>query len=528
MWHYMRTLLTLRIKMLLRPSPRQGSRRPWLGLVSSAVAVLCVAAAVLLVIVSLFGEAQSGGYLRTFLLWCSTAGVTFLFLMAVPALLGALTTKGDLRLLLLTPVASWWVVLEKLIASYLRLLGLALLPSALVVAGLGLAFDHPCSYWPLAMLAVLLLPAAPLAAASLLTVAVLRWIPPARARAIASLLGAGLGLAYYAGSQLLAQRAVEVLGSGAVLEWLGRLPTSWPGQALALALQGDELMAAAYLLGTAVTSAAAGALGLWLSVRVFELGWASFQEVATSRRAHRSGRDRAGARPPWWSLASKDWKELRRDPQHLVGLLYPLVIFGAGVYRSLAVASTRGEGWPIFTTIDMGMYFMIMTLAQPSINREGRRLYLLALCPLSPREIFVGKWLYAAVPPLALATALDIAYGLWAGLHPLATIYMLLITTLLAVTLAGVLLWVAVRWPRLDWQDAGRQVSFVASAVGGLAGLGVLAAVALPALGALWLWDTHPLLALPLGALPLATSGLAIMVLLTLGPLQLERLLSPS
>lgn len=269
MWHYMRTLLTLRIKMLLRPSPRQGSRRPWLGLVSSAVAVLCVAAAVLLVIVSLFGEAQSGGYLRTFLLWCSTAGVTFLFLMAVPALLGALTTKGDLRLLLLTPVASWWVVLEKLIASYLRLLGLALLPSALVVAGLGLAFDHPCSYWPLAMLAVLLLPAAPLAAASLLTVAVLRWIPPARARAIASLLGAGLGLAYYAGSQLLAQRAVEVLGSGAVLEWLGRLPTSWPGQALALALQGDELMAAAYLLGTAVTSAAAGALGLWLSVRVF-------------------------------------------------------------------------------------------------------------------------------------------------------------------------------------------------------------------------------------------------------------------
>ncbi len=530
MWRYLRTLLSVRIKMLCRPSPGGRARSFWVGVAGATLALLCMAAAMLLALAPLVSGTRSESYLRPTLLWLSTAGVTFLFLLTVPGMLRSLTSRGDLRLLLLAPVPSWWVVLEKLISSYLGALGMALLPTATVVLLFGLRSHTSWSYWLLGVMTAILLPAVPLSLSTLLTVAVLRWVPPARARTLASILGAGLGLAYYVGSQLLASsQTYGALGSARVVGLLGNLPTSWPGQVLLLALEGDELRAVAYLLGMAGVALVAGALGMWLSVRSFETGWASFQEATSGRRgvSVRPLRPMDVRRPRWWALASKDWKELRRDPQELVRLIYPLVIFGFGIYRSLSSASST-ESWIVFGTIDLGLYFLVMTLALPAINREGRALYLLALCPISSREVFLGKWLYAALPPLALAVGLDLAYGLWAGVHPLTVVYVAADTALLAVVLSGALLWVSATWPRLEGQGNRVQASFTASTVGGAVNLLLLATVALPALSAIWLWSKHPLVALPLGALPMAVGGAAVMSILALAPLQVERLLRSS
>jgi len=324
--------------------------------------------------------------------------------------------------------------------------------------------------------ALLLLPLAPLSAALLLTVSVLRWAPPARARGITSVLGALIAIGAYLVSRSLgtsggATRSADLrdLVAATPHAWWSTLPSTWPGRALAAAGLGDAASAWGYLAATAVLALALAVLAVLLAAHLFATGWATYHEVgrrrprttgratsaattarslpalgAPDRREIALGYVRGGARPTtppvtvglstsaamivtgvraWCPLIDKEWRSLRRDTQVWARLLYPLFVIRFGFYNAARQGLSDGGtfagasasdvlrlGW-FYATLAMLVYLLLIALALPLINREGRSLYLLALAPLSARDILLAKWSFCVLPVAGLVEAILIASG---------------------------------------------------------------------------------------------------------------------
>src|SRR5947209_11620150 len=86
----------------------------------------------------------------------------------------------------------------------------------------------------------------------LVVLAVLRWIPPARARSVAAFCGVIIGGGTFVGVQLLLSRSVRAglaISPPTVPAWL---PLSWPARALAETGLGHPVAALAYLVASVV------------------------------------------------------------------------------------------------------------------------------------------------------------------------------------------------------------------------------------------------------------------------------------
>ena len=298
----MSVLILLRLRLLLLARPRASTRsrgragngRGRLLLRVGVIAVVALGLAVSLG--NLLGGVVDGPAGRLLLVpafaWLSSTASLLLFLASVPVALAAFTYNSDLKLLLLAPLSPRVVLGEKVLAL-LGSVALPLLTVGLVIVlligralGLGLGYDLA------AVVALVLLPAAPLALAVLLTVAVLRWVPPARARTITAVLGALFGIAIYLGSRLLSGNAarsslssLQAALHGSNRAWWSTLPTTWPGRALAAAGLGQAGTALAYLAATAVLAALLLGLAIALAAHLFATGWATYQEVGRRRVA---------------------------------------------------------------------------------------------------------------------------------------------------------------------------------------------------------------------------------------------------
>src|SRR5207248_1034454 len=181
-------------------------------------------------------------------------------------------------------------------------------------------------------------------------------------------------------------------------------------------------------------------------------------------------------RPTWWPLLGKEWRTLRRDPQVWAPLLYPLFIMGFWLYRTFSqgaatgtVATGRAALLPsvglFYGTLTFVTYFLLTFLALPLINREGRSLYLLALAPLTARDIRRAKWAFCVLPALALVEGLVVAGAVILRMPPAEALLGALAFASLVVALAGALLLVSLVWPRLDWDNPRRRVSGTATLV---------------------------------------------------------------
>lgn len=614
------TLLRLRWRLLRRSGIRGGPARNRGGsfIVGGLVAGALLLQFSILIVRSLTvllsrGLGDSGGRaaLTTALAGLSVSLNLFLFLLALPATLALLTYSSDLKLLLLTPLRPSLALGEKFAAVYAGLVGLVLALGLPIVIGIGSAAGVGVLYYPAALLVLLLLPALPVALALLLTVAVLRWAPPARARAITAVLGALLSGGIYVGTQLLANRSAyqQPDGPPRLLTGVGGgpwslLPVAWPGRALGLLIAGDGGAAAAYLGAAVLCGGLLAVLAVVLSARLFASGWATYQDVgrrtrrpapaaSTARpRAPAIARDsrgdlsagagsvgppgpgagplpgrlrqgmtalpglaaspvvsatgagqatdRPGMRrirgPAWWPLVGKEWRILRRDPRVWARLLYALVVIGFLFWQNLSRASLGSES-PGALPVSLGslgffgllcflLWLPLTTLALSAVNREGRSLFLLALAPVSARDILLAKWVFAATPSLVLAEALLLAGAVVLRLGPGQVALGACALASIGVAMAGALLLVSLIWPRLDWDNPRRQVSMQASLAGSFGGLAYMAASGGLLVLTLFLAAPHPLLALACGAALFALTGLTSVLVLFVAPRRLQALLT--
>jgi len=582
-------LLRLRLRLLRRVGIRSGRARNRSG--SFIVGGLIVGVVLLqfsvLIATSLTallsqGLSDPGGRatLELALAGLSSSLSLFLFLLALPSVLALLTYSSDLKLLLLTPLRPWVTLGEKLATVYGVLAAPVLVLGLPVLIGIGQAAGAGAAYYVAAALALLLLPVAPVALALLLTVAVLRWIPPARARAVTAVLGALLSGGIYVGTQLLVNPRTYAQASGpprlftdvARGPW-GLLPVVWPGRALGLLIAGASGAGIAYLVAAVVTALVLAGLAVTLSSRLFATGWATYQEVGRrTRRAIPSAAgvasERAGAlalaapvgateivalpqaicapivdtgagrpsrRPPWWPLVGKEWRTLRRDPQVWARLLYSFVVIGFLFWQNLSrvsLASTDTAGLPVslgsigfFGLLCFLLWLPLTTLALPAVNREGRALFVLALAPVSARDILLSKWIFSTAPSLVLSEALLGVGAWWLRLGPGQILLGACALAAIAVATAGGLLFVSLIWPRLDWDNPRRQVSSQASLVGVIGGLLLVGASAGLLILTLFLAPSHPLLALASGAGLFALTGLIALFVFLFAPARLAALL---
>ncbi|HVA92742.1 MAG TPA: hypothetical protein VNL71_23220, partial [Chloroflexota bacterium] len=225
----------------------------------------------------------------------------------------------------------------------------------------------------------------------------------------------------------------------------------------------------------------------------------------------------------WRSLWRKDWMSMRRDPQMLARLAYPLVIVAFGFYRTLnngtASASSSGHGAAIVSFfITLGIYVLLLSnfLAPRLVNREGKSLYLLALAPVSSRDVLLIKWALGALPVAGLVEVFAIAGSLILHLSFWAALLCLGAFGALAIAMVGAMLALSLIWPRLDWDNPSRQISTQASLFGTVGGL-ILSMGMCALLGVVLGWaSSRPGIALLAGVgifvITLGVSGISLIV----------------
>jgi ABC-2 type transport system permease protein len=454
--------------------------------------------------------AKASQNLAASLSWGLSVVTLVIFFYAVVALITTLTYSGDLKLLLLSPISPRLIMGMKIFSASLGFapILLVLLPGV-VAAGHALHLD--LAYDITAVVMVLLLPLAPVSLAMLLILAVLRWLPPARARAIATLLGTLLGAAFFIGTQLLAERP----GGGArrstsIPNLPAWLPTTWPGRALADAGLGRSLAASAYLLGTLLFIGLLFGVATDMSARLFSSGSATFQEV---QRRKRGAKPRRRSRkqtirldvptPTWWPLFSKEWRVLRRDSRQISLLLYPFLLTAYYGYRAVSVGRPHGDDLVNAVLLNASFYALLTfvtilltgSLAPSSFNREGRSLYLLALAPLSLRDLLVAKWAVATLPVLCICEVLLGVVSVFLQIPPVQAVVAAAALAMLVGALAGAAIITNLAWPRLQIEGPIRKQSVL----GGVAGSACEFAIggifcALLIIGFL-LWPRHAALA---------------------------------
>ena len=371
--------------------------------------------------------------------------------------------------------------------------------------------------------------------------------------------------------------------------WWSNLPSAWPGQALAALAPGQGAAPWSYLAAALVLAAALAVLAVTLAAYLFASGWATYQEVgrrkgrtpamapavvdrdlpvgappkalaipvravgaggvemASVGSVEMAGAIAAALAPPdvaapaggvsrrviWWPLVLKEWRVLRRDPRQWARLLYPMVILVFAFYRNVTqslgtaapgTVSLFSVGW-VFGTLAFLSYILCSSLALPIVNREARALYLLALAPLSARDVVAAKWTACVLPVVILVEVVVAAAAFVLPLAPWEAVVGGLAMGGLGVALSGAALLASLVWPRLNWDNPSRQSSTTAGLVVSLAGL-LLAAVTCALLILTFLWAPgQPLAALASGIGLCLLLGTVIAVVALAAPRRLNALL---
>ncbi|MEM6431662.1 MAG: hypothetical protein AAF708_20660 [Deinococcota bacterium] len=349
----------------------------------------------------------------------------FLILMsgvAFSVLTTAITTlysSEDLPFLLSLPTPATRVFYLKVAETYLNA---ALLPTIFtlpVLTGIGLEYQAPLGYYPLAIATLLTLYAIPVAIGSFLALLLMRIAPAGRVKEVATALSVVLAAGLIFGLRALRPEQIadmtpqefqRFLSQFAAFE-IGWLPSDWASQAVWGALEGNITFSAYALAGLS-------ALLLWIVARLaafaYREGWI---------RSLESGRPKLDPTPkptPAWERAIyrfgkvsgvviKDSRLLLRDPTQWSQLLVLLAL--AGVY--LVTAGSIKVDLQQFRDVvgTMNIIFLGFLLAgigfyttYPAISMEGEGFWLLRTGPLGSMSIVMTKFWYALPTMLLLGT----------------------------------------------------------------------------------------------------------------------------
>lgn len=547
-------LVGLRLRLLVRSASSRYTRG------AKRVAPLRIIALIVIVVWGLGTLAGPAAFLLTSFLSTAAGRVAFGSVLALASsaatfvmifyafitLVGMMTYRSDLGLLLLAPISARLVMAEKLGSVSLGFSPILLLMvPALLGAGHVLHLGIPYDVTVVAF--VLLLPLAPVSLAMLLLLPLLRFLPPVRARTVATVLGMLVGAGLFIGSQLLAGPGRRTTASVSFPLLPAFLPSTWPGRMVAAVAAGQQGPALFYLAATVVLAAMLFSLAVVVSARVLATGSATYHEVGRQKRVRHAeprtlnrtlplrapGRARSRG-SSWGALVGKEWLVLRRDPTRLMQLGYPLILVGFYWYQGLTsptFASLRGspgardEILPIVILLALSTWLFINALAPSIVNREGRSLYLLAQAPLSPRDILLAKWAVCVVPVLLLLEVMLAGSAVTRHLPAIDTLLIAVTLVILVTALTGIVLCCALIWPRLITENPRRHASGIAILVSAIAELIIAGIVFTLLVVAITFWNSIPIVAAMALAAIAVILGLVLLTVFFAGPRLMQRIL---
>jgi hypothetical protein len=405
-------------------------------------------------------------------------------------LLQALYLSGDMDFLLATPVPIRAVFVAKVLQAVLPNFGLISLFGLPLLFGLGYSNGYNVLYYPLVVMAMILLALAAAGLSSLLVMLVVRVLPPRRAAEILGFIGAMFGFLCSQSGNFANSFGKDIDISGTRLtgylviantRWL---PLNWAGQGLVALGEGH------WATGTLLIVATLGlaAMVFWFALVTAESwyysGWAGMQVVAR-KKVTRSVRPAIFASngiglglarllpKPVLAIVQKDFLTLRRDLRNLSQLVSP-VIFGV-MYTLILLRSGgeppagRGEAptWFMdsfrialsYSSVGMSLFVGWMLLSRLSgmgFSHEGKNYWILKAAPVRASYLLASKFLVAYLPALALGLVFLTVISVMQGLSAPQFAYSLLAIIMCLAGMNGILLAFGVAGANFNWEDPRR------------------------------------------------------------------------
>ncbi len=415
-------------------------------------------------------------------------------------LLQALYLSGDMDFLLATPVPIRAVFVAKMLQAILPNFAFISLFGLPLLFGLGRSNGYSFLYYPLVIVAMIVLALAAAGISSLLVMLVVRILPPRRAAEILGFIGAIFGFICSQSGNFANSfgKDIEVSGTritGILLlantRWL---PLNWAGQGLVALGEGHWLTSILLLGGTLGLASVAFWFALVTAERWYYSGWAGMQVVARKKptRSPRPvnattkniGLGLARLLPkPVLAVVQKDIFTLTRDLRNLSQLVSP-VIFGA-MYTLILLRSGgeppggRGEApdWFMesfrivlaYGSVGMSLFvgwMLLSRLAGMGFSHEGKNYWMLKASPVRPSHLLASKFIVAYLPALGLGLVFLTVISLVQGLSPLEFAYSLLAIVMCLAGMNGILLAFGVAGANFTWDDPRKMNSGVMGCFG--------------------------------------------------------------
>ena len=198
--------------------------------------------------------------------------------------------------------------------------------------------------------------------------------------------------------------------------------------------------------------------------RAYLTGYQRNRATGSRRRRSRTDARRRwqGTPPAWVLIATKDLRQLRRDPSQVGQLLLPLVLFAFYLGRPGAAIAGSGAlpGWfMVSLTACFASLLFASNVALRGVGVEGGGAWVLLEAPFPKRQLLIAKYVVGFIVSVVPAMLL-----FWIGeLRSHASIVDIAFPSLrLLVVIAGVVAiatGLGAMSPKLNWTDPRRAVS---------------------------------------------------------------------
>ena len=402
-------------------------------------------------------------------------------------LLQALYLSGDMDFLLATPVPLRAVFVAKLLQAILPNFAFISLFGLPLLFGLGASSGYNFLYYPLVIVAMVVLALAAAGLSSLLVMLVVRILPPRRAAEILGFVGAMFGFICSQSGNFANSFGKDINISGtritgimllANTRWL---PLNWAGQGLVALGEGQWLWAFLLLGATLGLASVAFWFALVTAERWYYSGWAGMQVVARKKvtrsarpavaTSNRIGLGLARLLPkPVLAIVQKDFLTLTRDLRNLSQLVSP-IIFGA-MYTLILLRSggdpPAGQGeapdWFMssfrivlaYGNVGMSLFVGWMLLSRLSgmgFSHEGKNYWMLKASPIRTSHLLASKFIVAYLPALGLGLVFLSVISVVQGLTMVEFAYSLLAIVMCLAGMNGILLAFGVAGANFTWDD---------------------------------------------------------------------------
>lgn len=404
------------------------------------------------------------------------AGQVFVVFIGLSHLMSSLYYSSDLEQLQSYPLTPWQIMSSKVLVVYAGQLVFALFTAAPFIITLGVNLGD-VSYWLIAPVVFLLIPAVPLAVGVLLLVPIMRLTARSRRRDLFRVL---FGLVFFVfvmvfqylnmnmakyGPEVLMAKLME--RNGLVTAAAGVYPVlKWAAWALTGETASRRLMG---LLLYAGASAGIFNLVISLSQRWFFGGVGA--GVATGRKAPISGLSNKQVsfprpRSPLASIMLRDHRILVRTPNFFLTVLLNLLVLpiillfgyiGGGQELGPLIEMGLGAGSRdavIFIVAAIhGMFTGLNQVASTAVSREGRLFWLSKAIPVAPRTQMRAKLYYSLLFSVAQLAVLCVVAAMLLGLDPARLLILAALGILVSIPVSTICLLNDLFRPKLNWTE---------------------------------------------------------------------------